>query len=67
MPKEQTTPVFLSPEEAMLFVTFQKRFTFMKALENMGAFNLRNASIEIHFDSLSQIAKIDKHEHYKVT
>ena len=60
------TPIYLSPEEAHLFVQFQKRFCFMQLLESVGAFNLKNASIEIHFDNLGGIAKVDKHEHYKV-
>ena len=60
------TTVFLTPEDAKLFLQFQQRFAFMKTLEEIGAFNLRSGSITIHFDNLGQIAGIDKKEHYRL-
>lgn len=63
---EEKVPVFLTPEESILFVEFQKRYTFMKLMESLGAFSLKNASLEIHYDSLGAIAKIDIHNHYRL-
>jgi len=63
---QEQIPVYITPDEAVLFVRFQQRFAFMKAMEDIGAFNLKNGSVEVHFDALGRVAKIDKHEHYKV-
>lgn len=59
------TPVYLSNEEALLFIEFQKRYAFMKLLESIGAFQIRSGSVTIHFDALGGIGSVDKQEHYK--
>lgn len=64
--KEDLTIVYLSPEEAVLFVQFQKRFTFMKLLESLGAFDLKSGSIEIHFANTGEIGSIDIHRHIRL-
>jgi len=66
MPTKDQITVFLSPEEATLFVEFQKRFTFMKLMESLGAFSVKSGSVTIHFDNLGKIASVDKQEHYKL-
>ena len=58
--------VQLTEEDAKLFLIYQKRYQFMKLLESLGVFDLKNGSAEIHFDNLGQIAKIDLHSHIKV-
>lgn len=63
---KNTTAIFLTPEECLLFVQFQKRFAFMKLMENTGAFDIRNGSLEVHFDSLGGIAKLDIHRSYRL-
>lgn len=58
------TTIQLSKEDAEAFIKFQKHYAMVNLLESLGVFDLRNASIEMHFDSLGQIAKIDTHTHY---
>lgn len=59
-----TTPVYLTEEEARMFVKFQKHYAFMEALESIKAFNIRNGSVTIHFNSLGEIKSLDKKEFY---
>ncbi len=59
------TAIYLTQDEAMLFIEFQKRYAFMKLLESIGAFDLRSGSVTIHFDSLGGIGSIDKQEHFR--
>lgn len=60
------TVVHLTPEEAALFIQFQKRFAFVKVMESIGAFDLKSGSITINFDHLGQIGSIDKQEHLRL-
>ena len=60
---EQTT-IFLSPEDAQLFVQFQKRYLFVKLLESLGVFDLKKARVTIDFDKFGQIAGLDINKHY---
>lgn len=60
------TTVELTPEDALLFISFQKRHAFMQLLENIGAFDLKSGSVEIHFTSTGEIGAIDMHSHLKV-
>ncbi len=61
----ELTTVQLSKEDAVLFVEFQKRFAFIKLIESIGGFQLRNGHIEIHFDKYGTIASVNKFEHFK--
>lgn len=63
---DQLTTIQLSPEDASLFLTFQKRYLFMKVLESIGVFDLKSASIEVHFDNLGGIGSIDIHKHHRL-
>lgn len=56
----------LSEADARLFIAFQKRYAFTKLLEEMGAFDIKNGSIEVHFGNMGEIAKIDIHSHYRL-
>lgn len=58
--------VYLTPEDAQLFLQFQKRYLFMKVLENIGVFDLKSGSIEIHFTNLGEIGSVDLHKHTKI-
>lgn len=60
------TPIFLTPEEAILFVQFQKHFALVQLLESIKAFDIKNGSVTLHFDSYGKIASIDKNEHLRV-
>ena len=66
MVEQPKTTIFITPEEALLWLQFQKRFSFMQLLEKIGAFDIKGGSLEIHFDNLGGIAKVDLHQHYKV-
>lgn len=61
-----TTQIELTDEEARLFIEFQKRFALVKLLESIGALNMSNGSITIHFDSLGQIKLVDKQQHFRL-
>ena len=63
---EPLTTVFLDDETAKLFVQFQKRRMFMLLLEQKSVWDIRNGSIEIHFDKDGLISSVDKHERYRV-
>ena len=54
----------LSPIDAKLFLKFQKHHALIGLLESIGAFDLKDGSIKIHFDHIGQIRAIDKHESY---
>lgn len=60
------TTVQLSPEDALLFIQFQKRYAFIQLMESMGLFNLKSGSITIHLDNIGQIASVDKVQHHRV-
>lgn len=59
------TPVQLTPEDATLFIEFQKRYAFIKLLESLEVFTIVNGSCEIHFDSMGQIGSVDVRRHYR--
>jgi len=59
-----TTTVFLTEEEAILFVKFQKHRALMGLLESIHAFDVKAGSVTIHFTKLGEIAGVDKQEHY---
>lgn len=63
---DKVNSVEMNDADAILFVEFQKRYAFMKMLESIDAFAIRNGSITVHFDNLGRIVKIDKHEAFKV-
>lgn len=63
---QNLTSVQLTPEEALLFIQFQKRFSFMQMLESVGAFDIRSGSVEIHFDNLGGIGSVDIHRHLRL-
>lgn len=61
----ELTHVELTPEDAVLFLQFQKRYAFMKLLESIGAFDLKSGSIEVHFTNIGEIGSIDVHRHLR--
>lgn len=64
--KEELTAVQLSPEDAKLFIEFQRRYLFMKLLESVGAFTIKSGSITIHFDNLGGVANVETKNFYKL-
>lgn len=62
----ELTTVYLTEEEARLFIEFQKRYAFMQLLESLDVFKIRSGSITVHFDNTGEIASLDKQEHYRL-
>ena len=62
----EKTTIFLTTEDALLFVQYKKRYAFMKIMESVGAFNLKRGAITIEFDYEGQIKDIKKYEHFHV-
>ena len=57
--------IYLTEQEALLFVEFQKQYALIRALESIGAFKVKSGSVTIHFDSNGLIGSLDKYEHYR--
>lgn len=64
--KEELTPVYLTDDDCLLFVEFQKRHAFIKLMDSLGVFNIKGGSVEVHFDKFGQILSVDIHNHYRV-
>jgi hypothetical protein len=60
-----TTPVFLSEEEARLFLSFQKHHHLIGLLESIKAFDIRGGSITIKFDNEGKIKVVEKKEYFE--
>lgn len=63
---DPTTALYLTQDEVEQFILFQKRRAFMGLLESMGAFNIKDGSITIHFNHMGEIKTVDKHEVYRI-
>jgi hypothetical protein len=63
---QELTTIQLTPEEAKLFIQFQKRYLFMQLLESLGVFNVKSGYVTIHFDNLGGIGSVDIQRHYKL-
>lgn len=61
----QTTAVYLTDEECAQFIIFQKHRALIGLMESIGAFNITNGSVRIHFGNMGHIVGVDKQEHYK--
>lgn len=58
------TKIELTPEEAQLFVKFQKRYAFIEIMESIGAFDIKSGSVKLSFDKLGAIGSIEVLKHY---
>jgi len=56
----------LTEEDSRLFMEFQKRYQFIKALEDEKVFTLRSGSVEVHFNNIGEIASISIQKHIKL-
>lgn len=56
----------LTAADALLFLQFQKRHSFMQLMEDMGVFSIKSGSVEIHFTSTGEVGSIDIHTHTKI-
>lgn len=56
----------LTPEEAKMFVQFQKRRAFMDMMESVNAFDIKGGFVTIHFDNLGGVGSIDVQRRYRI-
>lgn len=56
----------LTDLDARLFQQFQKRYQFIKLLEDLDAFALKNGHITIHFNNLGEVGSVDVQKHIKL-
>ncbi len=59
-----TTTIFLTEEEAVRFVQFQKHYSLIKFLESIKAFDIRGGSVTLHFNNLGEIKGVEKKEFF---
>ena len=52
----------LTNEDAELFLSFRKNQDVFSVLDKQGIFDIKNGSVEIHFDAAGTMANIVKHE-----
>lgn len=57
--------VALSPEEALLFIEFQKQFSFIKLMHSLGVFDIRNGSVKINFNNQGEIGVVEINRTYR--
>ncbi len=63
------TTVELTTEDAQLFMLFQKHYQFMKFLETVKAFEIRDGHLTIHFTKIGEIGTFDlveRFNHFKL-
>jgi hypothetical protein len=60
------TTIFLTDEEARLYVEFVKHRKNINILLNSGVFNVKNGSFEVHLDVNGEIRVIDTHNHLRL-
>ena len=63
---EQLIAIQLTEADAKKFVQFQKHYALLGLLESIGAFQIKDGNVKIHFDHSGQIKAIDKFENFRV-
>lgn len=58
------TRIELTPEDAELFIKFQKRYSFIKLMESVGAFDIKSGSMRVNFDNSGGIGSIEVLKHF---
>lgn len=54
--------IFISDQEAIQFRLFQQHYSQFMLMVNKGVFQVRDGSVEVHFDHTGTIQKIDRHD-----
>jgi hypothetical protein len=60
----QLTTINLTDADAQQFVRFQKHKALIDLLENVGAFDIKNGSVTLHFGMSGEVKTIDRHEYF---
>lgn len=63
---DNLTMIQLTPEDAALFIQFQKRYAFMNLMESLGAFKIKSGYVTVHFDNMGEVGSIDVQQHYRL-
>lgn len=58
------TIIYVTPEEARLFIEFQKRYAFIKLMESLGVFDVTTGSVIVHFNAKGEIGKVEVNKSY---
>jgi hypothetical protein len=59
------TTVELTPEAAVLFLEFQRRYVIIEMLEKLGVFDIKGGSFTVHFDAKGNVGTVERHEFFK--
>lgn len=59
------TIIYLTEEDARLFVQFQKSYMIFRALIEAEALEIRNGSVTLNFDANGAIRAVKKELHYR--
>lgn len=54
--------IFMSNQEAIQFRMFQQYYEQFVLMVSKGVFDIRDGSVEVHFDHFGAIQKIDRHD-----
>jgi len=68
--EQPTTPVYLTPDEALLFIEFKKRYHIIAPLigymETMRIPDLKEASVVMDIDSSGKVSHTAITKHYRI-
>lgn len=63
------TTLQVTEEDAKLFLEFQKHYRFIKFLQDVGAFDMKDGHLTVHFTRLGEVGTFDlveKFNHFKL-
>lgn len=49
----------LTQEDSLLFIEFQKQFSFIKLMQSLGVFDIKNGSVKINFNNTGEIGLVE--------
>ncbi len=59
------TTIQLTDDEAKAFIKFQKHYVMVNLLESLNVFEMKNGSVQIHFDHEGKIRWVEINRKYK--
>ncbi len=59
------TNIHLTDEDALKFIKFQKHYALIGLLDSLGAFDILNGSVQIHFDSQGKVGSVEVHKYFR--
>lgn len=58
---EDTTIVYMTPEQVALFILFQKYYDSIAFMISQNVFEIKHGSCTLHFNSRGALISLDKH------